>query len=148
MKKIILILVVLGTVLFTSAFGQRRRGKGIICAPCGGRAAEHNNKCCGNGIVKPNGICECKCTGDGGCPSFYVCLGGFCGIPVPGVNCGECGFTPQQGRCCGRGIYNSGSGTCFCSTSGGRQCLENFDCVGKGRGTQYCCGGVCKQGRC
>ncbi|CAO3588990.1 unnamed protein product [Absidia cylindrospora] len=151
MKQIFLTLVLLSSVFFTSTFGQQRgRGRGTICAPCGGLAAEHKNTCCGKGVLKPDGRCECRCSGTGnaGCPSFYVCLDTFCKIPVPGKDCGECGFPPLSGGCCGRGIYNSNSGTCFCGTSNGAQCQDHIDCVGKGPGVQYCCNSVCKKGGC
>lgn len=82
------------------------------------------------------------CSANIQCPYYEDCINNKCVTPKPGVDCGECGQSPIQGKCCGSGVRGQ-DGKCFCGTSGS-SCTNDSDCLGGSGGSdRICCGEKC-----
>lgn len=82
------------------------------------------------------------CTVNVQCPDSQYCIKNKCVTPKPGIDCGECGKLPIEGRCCGSGIRGR-DGNCYC-VSGSSSCTNDSDCLGGSGGLdRICCGGKC-----
>lgn len=88
-----------------------------------------------------------SCNSDLNCDGSEICIKNICKNDEPGINCGNCGKSPINGRCCGKGIIDNikKTGLCYCGESGGckekRDCRANSDCcIRYGKTT-----GICKK---